>query len=151
MDIFRQAGEALSNLGREAGRQAEILGLQTRLGSMETELERIYAEAGKRAEELVRARQIRDDELMVILRRAQELREQMMQVRREIQQLQSGAAPDPATSAPAQVQATVQPQPSSRPAAEGQAGPRCAQCGTTAPTGEKFCPNCGAKLPPVPD
>ena len=111
MDIFRQAGDALSRLGREAGKQADILGLQTKLGGLETELERTYAEAGKRAHELVKARQIHDDEIQVILRRAKDLQDEMMEVRRQIHELQkeeeSGApaaeqpAPTPTAPSPA--------------------------------------------------
>lgn len=147
MDIFRQAGEALSQFGREAGKQAEVLGLQTKLGGLETELERIYAEAGKRAEELVRAQQIRDDEIKVILRRAKDLQDEMMQVRREIQQLQSGATPAASSEPQPQPETAAQSQPVPQPTVEVQTGPRCAQCGKLAPAGETFCPNCGAKLP----
>ncbi len=131
MDIFKQAGDALSNLGRAAGKQAEVLSLQTKLGGMETELERTYAEAGKRAHELMRMRQLHDDECKVILRRAIDLKEQMMQVRQEIHELQTATE-------------TAQ-------AGHGPPSPHgdeivCANCGKIAAAGETFCSGCGNKL-----
>lgn len=126
MDIFKQAGDALSNLGREAGKQAEVLSLQTKLGGMETELERTYAEAGKRAHELMRMQQLHDDECKVILRRAIDLKEQMMQVRQEIHELQTGTETAQASPYGAEVV--------------------CENCGKVAAAGETFCSGCGNKL-----
>ena len=126
MDIFKQAGDALSSLGREAGKQAEVLSLQTKLGGMEAELERTYAEAGKRAHELMKMQQLHDDECKVILRRAIDLQDQMMEVRQEIHELQTAA------SAPA--------------ADEAGAETVCANCGKIAAPGETFCSGCGNKL-----
>lgn len=125
MDIFKQAGDALSQFGREAGKQADILGLQTKLGGMETDLERTYAEAGKRAHELMKMQQLYDDECKVILRRAIDLQDQMMAVRQEIHELQTAAPP--AADEPSDE--TV-----------------CENCGKVASAGETFCSGCGNKL-----
>lgn len=86
-DWFRKATDALGDLAGAAGRQAEIIQLQAKLGSLDDDLDRAYVEAGKRAEELLLMRQIFDEEIKVIFERARVLKEQMMQVRAEIQAL----------------------------------------------------------------
>ena len=69
-DWLKKANEMLGDIAGQAGRQAEILQLQAKLGSLDNDLERVYIEAGKRAEELVQQRQVLDEELRVILRDA---------------------------------------------------------------------------------
>lgn len=58
------------------------------MGSLDDDLDRVFIEAGKRARELVQARQVLDDELRIILDRAKAIEEQMMDVRRQIAELQ---------------------------------------------------------------
>ncbi|HUS81614.1 MAG TPA: zinc ribbon domain-containing protein [Armatimonadota bacterium] len=132
MDFFKQAGKALGDLGRQAGRQADILALQAQLGSLEGELDEVYSQAGRRAEELVKARQVRDEEIQVILRRVKDIQGKMMDLRRQVHELQTGQQP----AAPAGTNIIPQP----------DAGPRCSQCGKLASGDETFCNNCGAKL-----
>ncbi len=49
MDILSEAKKALQSLTDSAAEQAEYLKLQARLGSLEQQLERQFAEAGKLA------------------------------------------------------------------------------------------------------
>lgn len=130
-DFLKQAGEALSGLAGEAGRQAEVLKLQATLGSLDDDLERVFIEAGKRARELLIMRQIHDEELKVILERARIIEAEMMEVRQQIQDLRAG-----------------KPKPEAAPAApSAEDGTRtCPECETAVPTGSRFCPNCGVRV-----
>lgn len=129
-DFLKKAGRALGDLADSAGRESEVLQLQAKLGSLDDRLEQVYVEAGKRADELLKARQIYDDELRVILERGKEIREEMMEVRACIQQLRSGEQPDAEEAGPQ----------------TGTDGTTCSECGATVPDGENFCPNCGVRV-----
>ncbi len=122
-DWLKKAGDALGDLAGSAARQAEIVQLQAKLGSLDDDLDRVYLEAGKRAEELLKARQIYDDELRVILERARTIREQMMEIRQQVSELQRGGRP------------------------QGAKARTCPNCDTPVPEGEDFCPHCGARVP----
>lgn len=87
-DFLRRVGKGIEDLAGGASRQAEILQLQAKMGSLGDDLDRVFIEAGKRARELVQARQVLDDELRIILDRAKTIEEQMMDVRRQIAELQ---------------------------------------------------------------
>lgn len=87
-DFLRRVGKGIEDLAGSASRQAEILQLQAKMGSLGDDLDRVFIEAGKRARELVQARQVLDDELRIILERARAIEEQMMDVRRQIAELQ---------------------------------------------------------------
>ncbi len=113
--------------GREAGKQADMLSLQNRLGVLETELERTFAEAGKRSYELLRMRQMYDDETKMILGRVKELQDEMMDIRQQVQDLRTNQ----------------------QPAAPADTDRHCAECGKVASDTEAFCSGCGAKLPAV--
>ncbi|MGD9495781.1 MAG: hypothetical protein AB7Y46_05670 [Armatimonadota bacterium] len=125
-DFLRQAGKALEGLAGEAARQAEGVKLQARLASLDDDLDRVFIEAGKRARELVQAGQVLDGQLRVILERATAIEAEMMQLRRQIQDLRQGA--DPTTDSGA-----------------AQAAGTCARCRASIPPASKFCPQCGAK------
>jgi len=138
-DWLKRANELLGDLAGQAGRQAEIVQLQAKLGSLDNDLDRVYIEAGKHAEELLKARQIYDDELRVILDRARVINEEMMQLRQKVQDLRQ--TPDPA-----QPEAPSAPRPTATP--EDSAGQRtCAQCGEKVATHVVFCPHCGFRQP----
>ncbi len=132
-DFLKQAGEALSGLAGEAGRQTEILKLQATLGSLDDDLDRVFIEAGKRARELLTMRRIHDEELKVILERARVIEEQMMEVRQQIQDLRS-RKPKTDTAA------TEPPRPTD------ESARTCPECGTALPATSKFCPNCGVRV-----
>jgi len=129
-DFLKRAGEALSGLAGEAGRQTEILKLQSTMGSLDDDLDRVFIEAGKRARELLTMRQIHDEELKVILERARVIEGQMMEVRQQIQDLRQGKP-----KAEASVDA---------PSAE-EGARTCPECQSAVPAGSRFCPNCGVR------
>jgi len=132
-DFLKQAGESLSGLAGEAGRQTEILKLQSTMGSLEDDLDRVFIEAGKRARELLTMRQVHDDELKVILERARTIEAQMMEVRQQIQDLRQGKPKAEAAAA--------------EPPRPAEAATRtCPDCRTAVPAASKFCPNCGVRV-----
>jgi hypothetical protein len=155
-DWLKKANEMLGDIAGQAGRQAEILQLQAKLGSLDNDLERVYIEAGKRAEELVQQRQVLDEELRVILDRARVIRDEMMELRQKTQDLRGPEQPEepagvpeavepptptaaPAPAVPTRVEATAVP--------EEEAGHKfCTQCGEKVQTHAVWCANCGAKL-----
>ncbi|MCD6350587.1 MAG: hypothetical protein J7M26_00600 [Armatimonadetes bacterium] len=96
MSWLDRARKALEDVAQSASVEAEVLRLQTRLGSLESERERQFAEAGKRARELQRQRRVLDDELNVILKRIDEIEAEMEQLRAKVQQLR-GSQGTPAT------------------------------------------------------
>lgn len=96
-DFLRRVGKGIEDLAGSASRQAEILRLQARMGSLDDDLDRVFIEAGKRARELVQARQVVDEELRAILERARAIEDQMMEVRRQIAELQGGNRGDTPT------------------------------------------------------
>lgn len=142
-DWLKRANELLGDLAGQAGRQAETVQLQAKLGSLDNDLDRVYIEASKRAEELLKARQIYDDELRVILERARVINEEMMELRQKVQDLRH--TPDPAQpEAPEAPSAPRPPRPSATP--EDAAGQRtCAQCGEKVATHVVSCPHCGTR------
>ncbi len=138
MDSFLDKAKGfLNDIAGEAGRQAETVQLQTKLGSLEDDLDQVYIEAGKRAEELLKARQIYDDELRVILERGRAINEEMMEIREQIQQLRQKPEPE------------ATPEPPGEPAADTsqqQAERTCPACGEPVAEDAVFCAKCGKKL-----
>jgi DNA repair exonuclease SbcCD ATPase subunit len=124
MDWLKKAREAVEGVGREASKQAEILSLHNEIGKRQTELDRHYAEAGRRAKELVRARQLLDGEIKVILERTNKLEAEIMELRQQIQAVERGRE----TESP------------------DQEGRKCPQCGQQTAGEGAFCESCGARL-----
>lgn len=164
-DWLKKANEVLGDIAGQAGRGAESMQLQAKLGSLDKDLDRVYIEAGKRAEELLKARQIYDDELRVILERARVIDDEMMEVRQKVQDLRQKAEPAqpeapaapaepvappqptasaPASPTPAQAMPGAVPTPTA-PAEEASGEKACAECGGNISTQMGFCPHCGAK------
>ncbi|MFW6155757.1 MAG: zinc ribbon domain-containing protein [Armatimonadota bacterium] len=153
-DWLKKANRFLGDIAGQAGRQAEIVKLQAKLGSLENDLEQVYVEAGKRAEELLKSRQIHDNELAVILERARKINEEMMQVRERVQELRSASEDEAAAGAREPQQgpdAPEQPQPSHE--GEEAAGSdqqqrqaHCPSCGEKVGQDAAFCSKCGEKL-----
>ncbi|MFW5867910.1 MAG: hypothetical protein ACOCX2_08850 [Armatimonadota bacterium] len=164
-DWLKKANKVLGDIAGEAGRQAEGVQLQAKLGSLDKQLDEVYIEAGKRAEELLQARQVHDDELRVILERARGLKEKMMEVRQRAQDLrqkpepeeedaeQPEPPPEPADAPPQprphepEAAEAVQPQPTPSATPEQAMGEKaCPTCGGEVTTHMVFCPHCGAEL-----
>ncbi len=149
-DWLKKANEVLGNLAGEAGRQAQIVKLQAKLGSLEDDLDRAYVEAGKRAEELLQARQIHDDQLRVILERARKIKEEMTQVREAVQQArqkpesEEEPAAEPEPQSEPEPAAEAPPQPTSN--SEVTAEMACPSCGGAITRHMAFCPHCGETL-----
>jgi hypothetical protein len=120
MDIFDKARRALGDLAQSASAQAQIIQLQARMGEIESELTRQYAEAGRRARELWRQRLFADPDFEILMTRITNLQQELERLRIET----TAAAP---------------PQPPA---------PRvCAQCGTELSPNDRFCGGCGATAP----
>ncbi len=143
-DWLKKANEVLGDLAGQAGRGAESMQLQAKLGSLDNDLDRVYIEAGKRAEELLKARQIYDDELRVILERARTLSEEMMEVRQKVQDLRQKAEPVQPAEAPAPPEPVTPAAPTATPE-EATGEKTCAQCGEKISADVVFCPHCGTK------
>jgi DNA repair exonuclease SbcCD ATPase subunit len=147
-DWLKKANEVLGDLAGQAGRQAEIVQLQAKLGRLDNELDQVYVEAGKRAEQLIRERRIHDDELRVILERAREINEAMMEVRQQVQDLRQKPEQPESTAeeAPPSPQPSPQPQPEATATSEEAAGEMaCPSCGGEVTAHMVFCPHCGEK------
>jgi len=124
MDIFDRARKALGDLAQTASTQARVLQLQTRMGEIEAELERQYAEAGRRAKELWRQRAFADTDFEVLMNRVRSLEQELEQLRLEMGQVQ---------------QAATTPRPGV-----------CRECGRALEPEDRFCRGCGAQVPPTP-
>ena len=86
MDILDEAKKALQSLADSATGQVDYMKLQARLGKLETELERQLQEVGKRARDLYRMRQISDRQMGVLMKRIDEIEEQIEELREQGQQ-----------------------------------------------------------------
>lgn len=124
MSFFDRAREAVGKAAAAVSRETEVIALQTQLGNADTELQQILVEASKRARELQRAGKLQDRELEMVLQRADDIEARMMDLRQQVQNLQSGKS---ATGA-------------------AEVAPKCPQCGGDIVAGAAFCPHCGSKL-----
>jgi uncharacterized small protein (DUF1192 family) len=102
MDIFDRARRALGDLAQSASTQAQIIQLQARLGETESEVERQYAEAGRKARELWRHRLILDADFEILMTRITELQKEQERLRAEMAAASSapptGSPPPPPTA-----------------------------------------------------
>ena len=121
MDIFDRARRALGDLAQSASTQATVLQLQTRMGEIQTELERQYGEAGRRARELWRARVFTDSDFEILMTRITNLQQELEGLRAEVNEAyQAGQQPRPGV---------------------------CSECGRRLETQDRFCRGCGAETP----
>lgn len=173
MTLFDRFKHAAEQVVDSASRQGQILQLQSKLGHVQEEIERQYAEAGKRVREMHRARQIADSQLLVVMERVDELEKEMEGLRLQVQDLQQGkpapaAAPAPesaaaatppqvVTAAPVEAPAPVAAPPTTPtaipvhqpPVAATPAEPEkvlCPECGAQVAAKARSCPECGEKL-----
>ncbi len=100
MSWLDRARQAIGDVAHSASVEAEIIKIQTQLGGLETERERQYAEAGKRARELYRARQVLDEELGVILQRVDDIEAQLEELRGRVEELRGSQRPPSPGQAP---------------------------------------------------
>ncbi len=121
MDIFDRARRALGDLAQSASTQATVLQLQTRMGEIQTELERQYGEAGHRARELWRARVFTDSDFEILMTRITSLQQELDQLRAQVDEV---------------YQADQQPR-----------SGVCAECGRSLEPNDGFCRRCGAEAP----
>ncbi len=120
MDIFDRARRALGDLAQSASTQATIIQLQTRMGELQSELERQYGEAGRRARELWRARLFTDTDFEVLMTRITNLQQELEQLRAQVNEAYQGGK-------------------SAAPAA-------CSACGFPLESDDRFCRGCGAAV-----
>jgi hypothetical protein len=165
MSFFDKLKNAAEQIADSGTKQVEILKLQSQLGHTETELERIYAEAGKRARQMYRSKLLLDAEMDGIMKRIDEQEAHIDDLRRQVQDVQRGeapASPAPAAapSAPAAAPpATVSiPQVASQPAVGAPtdtqvyrppvaAAPPGTEVEPGAPPPDELCPECGKLIP----
>ena len=95
MDIFDRARRALGDLAQSASTQAQIIQLQTRLGEAESELERQYGEAGRKARELWRQRLIHDADFEILMTRITALLQEQERLRAEMGAASTAPPPPP--------------------------------------------------------
>lgn len=147
MSLFDKARAALGQAAAAVSRETEVLSLQAQLGNLDDEMERVLIEMGKRARELKRAGQLDDQQINLLVRRIEKIDTEMMDLRRQVTEVQHGTAPPPAAgAAPA-----PPPPPAAAPsaAAAGEAAgatKACPKCGETLKATARFCDKCGAKL-----
>ncbi|MCE5217005.1 zinc-ribbon domain-containing protein [bacterium] len=173
MTLFDRFKHAAEQVVDSASRQGQVLQLQSKLGHVQEDIERQYAEAGKRVREMHRARQVADSQLLVIMERVDELEKEMEGLRQQVQDVQQGkpvetAAPAPESAATVTPPQVVTASPSQAPAPEGAppttptaipvhqppvaappAEPEkvlCPECGAQVAAKARFCPECGEKL-----
>lgn len=92
MSFFDKLKQAVTEVADTGARQVEILKLQSQLGTVETEIERQYAEAGKRVRELYRRKEILDSEIEVIMKRIDALQAEVDELRLKVQEQQQAGA-----------------------------------------------------------
>jgi hypothetical protein len=161
MGLFEKARQALGDAAATVSREAEVLSLQSRLGSVSEEIEKAYAAVGKRAMELRRQGKLPDDQIAGLAAQVDQLEAQMMELRAQVQAARpapppppppavsvpppppGAPPPPPVASAPPPV-AAPPPQAPAAVSAVPQAVSLCNSCGEEIPLGAKFCGSCGA-------
>ena len=168
MTIFNRLKQVAEQAVEGASRGVDHLKLQSELGNVETQMERAFAEAGKRARYLYIHKQIVDRDMEVVMGQVDMLEAQAMDLRARIQAGQQ-PAPQPAAPAPAAPVATPPPgtptiptipvAPAPAPAATAVAyqppvaapAPVAEQEPMAEPeaasVADVLCPECGAKIP----
>jgi len=115
MAIWDSIRKGVGQVAADVSRSAEGLKIQTDISAAETELERVYAQAGKRARELWRERKVVDADLDLLMRQVGDIEAEIDELRRKSFGMQ------------------------------GPRKPVCPECKQEVVEGVKFCGNCGAK------
>lgn len=144
MSLFDKARAALGQAAAAVSRETEVLSLQAQLGNLDEENDRILIEVGKRARDLKRQGVIKDPQLESLLRRVEQIEEEMMDLRRKVAESQTrpveATAPPPPPPAPAGPALAVST------AAPPAATKTCPKCNQVLAASAHFCDRCGAKL-----
>ena len=158
MTFLNRLKQAAGQLADGASRQAKILQLQSKMGGVETEIERNYTEAGKQARQLFRQKKLVDADVEVFVHRIEDLEEELQSLREEVQELQQPheaqdewASEAPQPTEPQAVSATepAQPEPVAETEPEPEPQPEmalCPDCGSRVAEDAQFCQQCGSKL-----
>lgn len=140
MSLFDKARAALGQAAAAVSRETEALSLQAQLGNLDEENDRLLIEVGKRARELKRQGQLKDPQTDSLLRRVEQLDEEMMELRRKVAELQTrpaeATAPPPPPPPPTAGPAPVPPAPTRT----------CPKCSKVLSADAHFCDRCGAKV-----
>ncbi len=97
MSFWDKAKKALDDAAASVDREAKQLGKHHQIGQLEEEIQRQYAEIGKRARELYGQRTLVDPEIGVLVKRIHELERQIETLREELQAIRTSgdsSAPD---------------------------------------------------------
>ena len=95
MSLWDKAKKALDSAATSVNREAKQLAKHGEIGQLEEEIQRQYAEIGKRARELYGQRQLLDSEIGVLVKRIQELEQQVQKLREELQAIRSSGDDPP--------------------------------------------------------
>lgn len=147
MTLFDKARAALGQAAAAVSRETEVLSLQAQLGNLDEETERLLIEVGKRARELKRQGLLKDPQLDSLLRRVEQIEEEMMDLRRKVAEAQTRPAeatapPPPPPPPPAAAAAAPAVSTTAAPAATKS----CPKCNQTLAATAHFCDRCGAKV-----
>ncbi len=95
MSFWDKAKKAVDDAAASVNREAKQLAKHGEIGQLEEEIQRQYAEIGKRARELYGQRELLDPEVGVLVKRIQELEQQIQKLREELQALRSSGDDPP--------------------------------------------------------
>ncbi len=87
MAFWDKAKKALDGAASSMNKEAKSLGKHYQISQLETEMERQYAEIGKRARTLYKLREVADADIGVLVKRIDDLEEQVQQLRGDIQDM----------------------------------------------------------------
>lgn len=116
MTIWDKVRKGVGQVAAEVSQAADGLRLQTEIAGVESELQHVYADAGKRAKQLWREQRLTDADLDLLLRHTDELEAHIDELRKRSLGMEQARQP------------------------------ACPQCKTEVAEGTKFCPECGAKI-----
>ncbi|MEN6547249.1 MAG: zinc ribbon domain-containing protein [Armatimonadia bacterium] len=145
MSLFDKARAALGQAAAAVSRETETLSLQAQLGNLDEESDRVLIEVGKRARELKRQGLLSDPQMDSLLRRVEQIDEEMMELRHKVAGIQTppveATAPPPPPPPPPPASATAGPAP-----VPPAATKTCPKCNNTLSATAHFCDRCGAKI-----
>jgi LPS sulfotransferase NodH len=96
MSWLDRAKKALNDVAASANTEAQMLKLQAEIAGLEGDRDRQLLEAGRRARDLYRARQISDNDLAIVLKRVDDIDTAIEALRAEVFKLRGekpGATP----------------------------------------------------------
>ena len=142
MGILDGARRLVSDLAGEASKQAGLIQLQADRDALRSRLEETYAQAGRRAELLYKAKRLDDPDLAEALKLADTLTERIKQLEEEMRAAREEREPDlicPGCKKVLERGVRFCP-------VCGTQIRICPQCHTVVKPEERFCPGCGTKI-----